>query len=641
MLRKTLSLLAMLALLVSAYAAPVVADEKNGDDKKADKDAVKKVVEEKAKDKDADKAVRSPIKKLVEIKLDPFLVSAKTLNIPLPGRTQTLRDMLERFDKLAKDDEVGAVLLNLQGIALSLPDVEELCSGLVQLKEADKKVFAFVNSGDPMSYLVACQADEIALAPTGSLVIPGLGRVFPYMRGMYQMQGIEFDVITAGAYKYPGFVNRREPDKYFLKEFGDLMDCMFESYVGIIADGRGMDRAKVKKNIDIALFDAEEAKNRDLVDVLAYYDDYSDRLIKRHKFEKARDDKSALSRITSLNDLMNIWQKQVREAQESYKAVGPKIAILNARGPIIDMDLGASLASSLIMRDQLVKTIEEIRKNKTIRAVVLRIDSPGGSGYASDVIWKKLRELDEEKPVIASMGTVAASGGYYIACPTRMIFAEPTTITGSIGVITMIANSASAINRADINLAEMKRGERSLFGSSHRGMKPEDRAFLQQYILDFYEVFLDRVAAGRKMPKDQIRKLAGGRIYTGRQALEIGLVDRLGNLNDAVDAVRDMADIPPSAEIKLVHYPRPASIGELIESLSGVGMSVEMLMQANAPAPQVSFDSQLRYFARTPQPLCWLAMPDFNASWGVAVPYRPTFDLLGTPATTPGLLPAR
>jgi ClpP class serine protease len=146
-------------------------------------------------------------------------------------------------------------------------------------------------------------------------------------------------------------------------------------------------------------------------------------------------------------------------------------------------------------------------------------------------------------------------------------------------------------------------------------MKPEDRQLIQEYILKTYEQFLDRVAATRKIPKDQLRKIAEGRIYTGRQAIDVGLVDRLGSLKDAVDAVRDMADIPPSAEIKLVHYPRAASIGELAESFFGMSAMMQTLTEAQTPAGRVSFDSQLRYFAREPRPLCWMATPDLHAAY--------------------------
>ncbi|MCG8404579.1 MAG: signal peptide peptidase SppA [Phycisphaerales bacterium] len=601
-------------------------------------DDAKKLVEEKVEKKDEKKV--DPIKKLVEVRIDPFLVAARSLNIPLPGRINTISELLERFKKYGEDDEVGAVLLNMDGLNLGLPDVEELRAGIAELRKADKKVLAFLNSGDPMGYLLACQADEVAIAPSGSLAIPGIGRVFPFLRGMYQMQGIEFDVITAGRFKYPGFVNSRGPNKYFREEFEGILDDWYEDYVKFIAEGRGLSEEKVKEIIDIAIFDAERAKNRNLVDVITYYEEYRDRILRRHKYKKARDFGSDFSKIVSLNDLLNAWQKQVKQAQKRYTEVGPKIAVLHARGPIVDMSLGASFSTMMVMRDDFVKTIERIRKNKTIRAVVLHIDSPGGSGHASDVIWQKLRELDEEKPLIVSMGSVAGSGGYYIACPGRLIFAQPTTITGSIGVLTILANQASAINRADVNVAEMKRGARSLLGTGHCDMLPKDRDFIQKLILDFYEIFLDRVAMTRKMPKEEVRKVAGGRIYTGRQALEIGLVDRLGGLEDAVAAARDMADIPPSAEIKLVHYPRPASIGDLLFGGGLPMMSMEAMQRAQTPAPRISFDRQLRFFSQVARPLCWMAMPETSLLPAPARPLQSAQELLGLPTgVEPAALP--
>jgi protease-4 len=287
------------------------------------------------------------------------------------------------------------------------------------------------------------------------------------------------------------------------------------------------------------------------------------------------------------------------------------------------------------MRDEFVKSIEEIRKNKTVRAVVLQIDSPGGSGYASDIIWRKLRELDEEKPLVVSMGSVAGSGGYYIACPGRLIFAQPTTITGSIGVLAILANQASAINRMDVKVSEMKRGARSLLGAGHRDMSVEDRAFIQKHILDFYEIFLDRVSVGRKMPKDEVRKIAEGRIYTGRQALKLGLVDRLGGLKEAVAAVREFASIPPSAEIKLVHYPRPSSLGELAETFLGVSAAMNIMTNAQRAAMPVPFDTQIRLMS-TPgsagHPLCWMGIPDITTAWSTpAAPGATGLDLLGIP----------
>jgi len=361
------------------------------------------------------------------------------------------------------------------------------------------------------------------------------------------------------------------------------------------------------------LFSATQAQQRGLLDALAYYDEYRDRLLSRNKMKRYREHERGLADVQSIQDLVEMINRELKSAEEARKAVGPKIAVLHARGPIIDNNLGAGLASQFICRDDFVKVVDELRKNKSIKAVVMRVDSPGGSGYASDVIWKALRQLDETKPLVVSMGAVAGSGGYYIACPARRIVAQPTTITGSIGVLGIFQSAWSQLNRMDYEVTEMARGKRSLLGAPHRTLSSEDRAFIQRYMDDFYAIFIDRVATTRKIPAEQIRKIAEGRIYTGRQALELGLIDELGGLEEAIQAARTAAEIPPSAELKIVHYPRGASLGELFESFSSISTerAVELLAKATAPAQPIAFAQQLTIFARKPQVLCWMAVPDF------------------------------
>lgn len=593
-------MLALTTLLFWA-AAPALAD-KNADAGDAETEVEKTTENE-----------PPPIKRLVELRLDEYLVPARMINLPLPGRTRTVQDVLDRLSEWSEDEKVGAVLLDLGPVALSLPDVQEIQSAIGKIKTKGKRVHAFLNGGSANAYLLASSADEIAMAPSSSLGIPGLGRIFPYMKGYYQMVGVEFDVITAGKFKYPGFLNRREPDKYFEEEFGAILDSWMKDYVSIIATGRGLSEDRVREIIDHALFNAQDAVKHGLVDKLAYYDEYRDRIVTREKMKRYRGFDRDLSNVNSIQDLVQLINEQMQEAAESRKAIGPKIAVLHARGPIIDLNLGASFASQVICRDDFSKVVDELRKNASIKAVVMHVDSPGGSGYASDVIWRHLRRLDEAKPLVVSMGSVAGSGGYYIACPARRIFAQPTTITGSIGVLGIIPNARSMYNRMDQELAVMQRGARSLLGAPHREMSPEDRAFIQGYMDDFYDIFIDRVASTRKMPDKEVRKIAEGRIWSGRDALDIGLVDELGGLKDAIEAARVMANIPPSAELKIVHYPRPGSLGELFGSLGSMGVSqtLEAFSKGTTAARPLSLTQQVSLLTGRIKPLCWMATPDF------------------------------
>ena len=580
-----------------------------------------KPVEAKAPDslstekKEAKPADESPIPRLVELRLDENVVPARALNIALPGKTKTLQEVLDRFEEWSKDEKVGAILLDVGLVTLSTPDVEELRLGVKRLRDGGKKVVAFLNGPSPSGYLLACSASEIAMPPTGAVMLPGIGALFPFMKGYYQTRGVEYDVITAGRYKYPGFVNEREPNDYFLEEYNAILDSWIDDYYQIIAEGRNLTPGTVKEIVNVAVFNANEALQRGLVDTLAYQDEHRDQILRREKMRRQRPEEDGLAEVNSIQDLIEMINSSMQKAEEARKAVGPKIAVLHARGPIIDINLGVGLASSVICRDDFVKVVDELRRNDSIKAVVMRVDSPGGSGYASDVIWRKLRELDEAKPLVVSMGRVAGSGGYYIACPARRIFAHPSTITGSIGVLGIFQSSRSMFNRMDYELAAMGRGDRALLGAPHRELNKGDRDFIQTYMNNFYDVFIDRVAVTRKMPAGQVRKIAEGRIYTGRQAVDIGLIDELGGLKEAIASARELAGIPPSAEYRIVHYPRPGSLGEIFESFSGAGVerAIQALAGAVNPAPTVSFDDQLAMFARTFQPLCWMATPLLDA----------------------------
>jgi protease IV len=580
----------------------------------------------------SDEAERA-IPRLAELRLDEYVVPARAINLPFPGKTRTVQDILDQLDEWSRDDRVGAVLMDVSFVPLSIADVQELRDGIAGIRSKGKKVLAFLNGGSPTSYLVATAADEIVIPPSGSVAIPGIGAIFPFMKGYYQMVGLEYDVITAGKFKYPGFLNRREPGPQFVEVYSSLLDSWIMDYKAMVATRPSIDVERAEQAINKALFNSTEALQWGLVDNLAYYDDYRDQILRREKMRRLPPRDTGLARVNSLQDLMGLVNEQLQKAEEARRAVGPKIAVVHARGPIVDFNLGPGFASQLICRDDFIKVVEEVRRNRSIKAVVLRVDSPGGSGFASDMIWERLRELAKEKPLVVNMGRVAASGGYYIACPAHRIFAQSTTITGSIGVLGVFQSAWSLFNRMDYEFAEMKRGDRALLGSPHRTMSPEDRQMIQDYITDFYGIFIDRVATTRKMPAERVREIAEGRVYTGHDALKVGLIDEIGGLADAVASARKMANIPPSAEIKIVHYPRPSSLGEMLESFSAVGVAVnlESLTKMLGAAPTMSLEQQASLFSHTSAPLCWLPIPPI---WELSFfpPVPPNVRELLTPA---------
>lgn len=581
---------------------------------------------------------KTPIKRLMEMTLDHNVIPARQIDLGFGGRTKTLQEVLDKFEAYSEDEEVGALLLNLNNFGMAMPNIEALRDGIAKFRESGKKVFCYVHGGGPEEYLLACATDEIAVAPVGSVIIPGIARLFPFYKGNMEMRGLQAQVVTSGKYKYPGYDTRRKPDEYFTEEITHIIDGWFGDYKRMIADGRKLSEEKVSDLIDTGLFRAEEARNVGLVDVLAYYDDYRDRIATKERFKKSKDEMD-MSDVMSLQDIMEKINDQMRKQREESEDVGPKIAVLHARGPIIDMTLSPMLSSSIIQRDEFIKVVEQLRKNKSVKAVVMAVDSPGGSGYASEMILRALKALDEEKPLVVCMQTVAGSGGYYIAIPGRLIFAQPTTITGSIGVLATNVSPTGLYNRMDYDWMSVARGKRSMLFFGIDAWDEETVGLIQEYIDAFYEVFMDRVAEGRKLSKDRVRQIAEGRIYTGRQALDLGLVDRLGGLDDAVESAREYANIPKSAELKIVHYPRPSSIGEMLEGFLSMGSPMEVLSAIDSPAPAPNFEQQLYMLAQPRfggKVLTWMPLAD-HTSVATPAPGFPTLPGGITPPPTTGL----
>lgn len=599
--------------LIGAFCAPVMADDPNDVEDGMSEDAVVEVIEETPAEVPEEK---SPIRRLVEMKLDEFVVPARQVNLGLPGRVKTVQDILDKFKEYQDDEKVGAVLLNITNFGLATPLVEELRDGVQRLRDSGKTVYAYVQGGGPAEYQLACAADEIAMAPVGSIFIPGIARLFPFTKGNMEMRGLEAQVVTAGRYKNPGFEARREADEFFKEEITSIIDSWYDSYKQFIVDGRGLSTSDVEKLIDTAIFRADEARNVGLIDTLAYYDDYRDRILKRERIKPSHDSEEGFGEVMSLQDIMETINEEMRKQRERYEDVGPKIAVLHARGPIIDYSLGAMFSTSIISRDDFIKVIDQIRRNKSIKAVVLAVDSPGGSGYASEMILRALKELDEKKPLVVCMQTVAGSGGYYISIPGRLIFAQPTTITGSIGVLATNVSPAGMYNRMDYDFLDISRGKHSMMFFGINAWNDEEKELIKDHLHWFYNVFTDRVAEGRHLPKQRVLEIAEGRIYTGKQAIDIGLVDRLGGLDDAIEAARDFANIPPSADLKIIHYPRPTSIGDLFESFASMGSPTVMMQAIDAPAPELNFEQQLMLLSQPRfggKVLTWMPLPDIRS----------------------------
>ena len=393
-------------------------------------------------------------------------------------------------------------------------------------------------------------ADKVYAPPSGNLLLNGLAAEIPFYRGVLDKVRVEPQLYHIGAYK-------SYSDTFMLKEMSPaqreatdaILDSLFGQLVKGVAAGRHMGENQVRQAIDVGFLWGEEIQKHGLVDGLLYKDQVEDGLKK-------------------LNGNQDKWAKidledyiKDRRADASAKA-RKGIALVLASGGIVSGEGNAQLAlgDSNIGSDAMVKWLKKAGENKDVSAVVLRVDSPGGSALASDVIWRQVQVLRKTKPVVVSMSDVAASGGYYIAMGADGIVAQPGTITGSIGVVTGKFVTKGLMDWIDYKQETLKRGQNADLFSSYTKFTPDQEKLIEDQMAGFYKLFVGKAAEGRKRTYDQIHQVAQGRIWSGEDALKIGLVDRLGGMETAVALAKEKAKIGKEEQVRIVIYPRPKSL---------------------------------------------------------------------------------
>ena len=471
---------------------------------------------------------------------------------------------MKRFNKAEKDDDVTGVVLHINGPDLGWAKLNEFRKAIQEVRESGKTVTAWLESGSTKDYLLAAACDRIVLPESGMLMLLGVRTEVTFYKNLFDMIGVQPQMMAIGEYKAAGEpYMRTEMSPAFREEMEALLDDHYRQIVQMVAAGRQLDEEKVKSIIDVGLVTANAAKELGLIDIVAYEDDLKTilrgedkkmeiKLTLNYGKKKRDQDLSGLNgMITMMNLLMGIEDRP-------RKSKADKIAIINAIGPIMSGSsesdfLGGEFMGSTTM----VKAIRQARDDDTVKAIVLRVDSPGGSALASDLIWHELQNV--KKPVIASMGDVAASGGYYIAMGADKIFAEPGTLTGSIGVVGGKFALEGLYNKVGMTTTVLQRGKNSGVLSLTTPFTDSEKEAMQKLLLDIYDQFTSKAAKGRKMDVEKLRSLAKGRVYTGAQAKELGLVDELGTLEDAVVAAREAAGLGEKARYERLMLPKPTS----------------------------------------------------------------------------------
>ncbi|MBF6597344.1 MAG: signal peptide peptidase SppA [Fermentimonas sp.] len=460
-----------------------------------------------------------------------------------------LNDIVSAIRKAKSNDNIKGIYLDSRNLSASMATLAEIRSELINFKESGKFIVAYADTYTQGGYYLASVADKISINPQGMLDLHGLSSTPIFFKDALDKLGIEMQIFKVGTYK-----SAVEP--FTQNEMSDANREQVNSYLNDawsfmrsdLATSRSLTEAEIDSvaNEMPMLQLTEYLLTANLVDTLLYEAEMKDYL---RELLDIDDDKKIPS--ATVANMKSVKTKNILKTENT-------IAILYANGNIT-----SGTGSSGIQDKYLVNEIEKLRNDDDIKAVVFRINSGGGSAYASEQIWKAIEDLKAEKPVIVSMGDMAASGGYYIACNANSIVAQPTTITGSIGIFGMIPNLEGTTEKIGIHTETVKTNEFADFGNLTRPFNEKEKQLMQNYVEAGYDLFLTRCAEGRNMDKETLAQYAEGRVWTGNQAKEIGLVDELGGLERAIEIAAEMANLGKSYVI--FEYPKLTSpIEELL-----------------------------------------------------------------------------
>lgn len=488
---------------------------------------------------------------ILRIKLQGEVVERANGGSPLDFFTSgedysiALDEALVALKKAASNDRVKGIYLEGGSLAAYPADLQELRQGLLEFKESGKWIVAYGDVYSRGAYYLCSVADEVYLNPSGMIDWSGMSSQPIFYTGLMKKIGVKMQVFKVGTYKsaVEPFINTEMSDanREQVKSF------LFSIWNGMLADVAQSRKLEVETLNAIAdtatiLCEADAYVENKLADKLCYLSDVKDALKQRLEFGEDDDLK-----FTTLGD--------VAASDDLGDKTDEEIAIYYAYGEINDAGGFGFSQEHNITTKETITDLQKLCKDDDVKAVVIRVNSPGGSAYASEQIWHEIQLLRAKKPVVISMGGVAASGGYYISCGANKIIAEPMTLTGSIGIFGMIPDASELLTqKLGLSFDVVKTNAMSDFGAMGRPFNTAESAKMQGYINRGYDLFTKRVAGGRGMEQDSVKAIAEGRVWTGEQALKIGLVDQLGNLNDAVKAAAELAGVE---KYTIGRYPVP------------------------------------------------------------------------------------
>jgi protease-4 len=467
---------------------------------------------------------------------------------------RTFREVLEAIQKGKKDNAVTGLVIVINPLGTGLAKIQELREALKDFKADQKNVIAFIETGTTKEYYLAAVADRIWMLPSGYLDFTGLSAQVTFLKGTLDKLGIEAELEHIGKYKTASeLLTRDSMSEAHQEVVNSVLDDLFAQMTKEIATDRGWGDELVREKIDWGPFTAREALQAGLVDRLAYPDEIEEII--------GETPRKKLSLFGSRPGLISEKQYLNRRYYQHSWKVPPRIAVIYVTGLITPGgSSGGLLLGNTVGANTIANSIRQARNDRSIKAIVLRVDSGGGSGLASEIIWRELKETRKKKPVVVSMSDAAASGGYFVSIPGEEILASPATLTGSIGVIAGKFNLAGLYEKIGLNIQTKKRGQQADFFTSARGFSEPEREILVRQITEFYDDFVGKVAEARNLDTSYVDSIARGRVWTGRQAKENRLADRLGGFLDAIRLAKSKAGIDADQEVEIAALPRYRSL---------------------------------------------------------------------------------
>ena len=539
-----------------------------------------------------------PIKKYVEFTLGGTYTDTKAVGTFGTSSTKTLRGLFNKLDILKNDDEIAGIIFKIDSVSVGWATLQEIRNKFHEFREAEKETIGYLESGGNAEYLLAAAMERVVLMPTGSLNLTGLRAEVLFYKGLLDKLDIEADMLAMGKYKSGVEPYMRDGmSDAFRESMTALLDDLYAQLLAHIAENRdGITAEGVSDLVNRGPFTAEEAQQEKLVDTLQYYDELLDALktaspdedvqVVKPDYERKRKvpDMNSFAGLMQLLSMLNPPQRARTSTAEN------QIALIYASGPILP-DIDSFFASMPVITPETLKeAFVKARTDDSVRAVVLRIDSPGGSALASDLIWREVMLTQRKKPVVVSMGDVAASGGYYIAMAAGTIVAHPSTLTGSIGVFGGKLNMKGFYNKIGLTKEIIAHGQNATLYSDYGGFTPTERERVEKMMKTVYKDFVNKAATGRSKSFDEIDEIAQGRVWTGKQAKALGLVDELGGLDTALSIAKEQAGFAADDKVNLIVLPRQKPFLEelmerMVEDMEG---SIQLPFQLTASHPVLS-----------------------------------------------------